>query len=242
MTLPHLLIQFCNDDTGSYPRPDFQGANQVITNLQQAVTANQQGITLYATAITSDTFNPVNTLDPAFTVPAFPAYPPQPTPVPTQAPQNPVSDPATATAVSHQTTSNFTAYNQAVAALEQQIASARATMTTDTQPLMSWNPPVDFVTSVLGCFQLAASRFAGKSDKKLIYIHFGSSKQHEDVDYTQSFVTNHSLAGVMVFHVIFFYAENAQTSTQIKHDWCAYLSPLERAPCCLMIPLRRRRC
>ena len=142
--------------------------------------------------------------------------------MPTQAPQNPVSDPATATAVSHQTTQGVIEHNQAVAALDQQIAIARATVTKDTQRLTSWNPPVDKrATSILGCFQLAASRLQGQSAAKLVYVA-SDLENNTDVDYTQSFVTQQALKAVTV-HVIFLFSQNAQRDQQKRHDWCAYL-------------------
>jgi hypothetical protein len=222
-TRPPLLIQFCNDDTGSFPRKDFQGANQLMaSSLEQAVSANQQGVTLYATAITHNTFDPSNTLNPAFIVPEIPAYETPPTPVPTHGPQDPVTDPATATAISQQTNSGVISYNGSVASLDQTIEKAKNDVKNDVARLISWNPKVDNIaTSILGCFQLAASRFQGQSGAKLIYVA-SDLENNTDVDYTQSFVQSHSLAGVIV-HVIYFVSPSAARDQQKRAKWCPFL-------------------
>ncbi len=218
-----LLIQFCNDDTGSFPRKDFQGANQLMaSSLEQAVSANQRGVTLYATAITHNTFDPSNTLNPAFIVPEIKAYETPPTPVPTHAPQDPVTDPATATAISQQTSSGVATYNGTVATLDQTIDKVKNDVKTDVARLTSWNPRVDNIaTSILGCFQLAASRFQGQSGIKLIYIA-SDLENNTDVDYTQSFVQSHGLAGVIV-HVIYFVSPSASRDQQKRAKWCPFL-------------------
>ena len=67
---PHTLVQYCVDDTGSYDRTYFHQANDlVVQNLINAVQPNSDELTLYATAITSDTAKSENTL-PAFVIPA----------------------------------------------------------------------------------------------------------------------------------------------------------------------------
>src|SRR5215510_12658829 len=55
-------IQYCVDDTGSYPRDDFHGANKLIAqNLVDAVTPNSDGLTLYVTLINSKTYDSSST-------------------------------------------------------------------------------------------------------------------------------------------------------------------------------------
>lgn len=222
-TRPPLLIQFCNDDTGSFPRKDFTGANQLMAkSLEDAVSANQQGVTLFATAITHNTFDPNNTLDPAFSIPAIPAFQPAPTPVPTHEANDPVTDPATATAVSDQNISGITAYNDGVAKLQKTVSDTAAAVAKDAKRLTSWNPKVDYVaTSILGCFQLAASRFQNQSGAKLIYIA-SDLENNTDVDYTQSFVTSQGLKGAIV-HVIYFVSPNATSAQQKRAQWCPFL-------------------
>jgi hypothetical protein len=222
-TRPALLIQYCDDDTGSYPRQYFCGANQLMaSSLEQAITANQNGITLYATAITHNTFDPANTLTPAFSIPAIQAYPVPPTPYPTPVPQGPVTDPPTETAVAKQNDQAIINYNQSVAAINQKIQQAQAAAKHDGGRLTVWDPPVDTSgTSILGCFQLAASRFAGQSDMKMIYIA-SDLENNTDVDYTQSFVTDHRLAGVIV-HVIYLYSQSASQDSAKRAQWCRYL-------------------
>jgi hypothetical protein len=220
---PALLIQFCNDDTGSFPRTDFHGANKLISSsLVQSITANQGGVTLYATAITHNTFDSTNTLAPAFIVPAIPAYGVPPTPLPTIAAENPITDPPTQTAVANSTTKGVTDYNGTVAFIDQKISDAQQSMTSDMKRLTSWNPPLDTIaTSILGCFQLAGSRFQNQPGAKMIYIA-SDLDNNTDVDYTQNFVTEHSLAGAIV-HVIYFVSPSAASDQQKRAQWCPLL-------------------
>jgi hypothetical protein len=222
-TRPQLLIQYCDDDTGSYNRPLFFQANTVIADsLQSAVTANQEGVTLYATAITHNTFDPSNTLNPAIQIPAIPAYPTPPTPVPTKAPDNPVFDNATATAVQAQTLGQITAYNQGVVQIDATIQTAKTGVQQDITRLTKWKPPIDAIgTSVLGCFQLAATRFQGQTGVKMLYIA-SDLENNSDVDFTQNFVKERSLNGAIV-HVIFFYSRNAGRDQEKRAQWCPYL-------------------
>jgi hypothetical protein len=179
-------------------------------------------VTLFATAITHNTFDPKNTLDPAFKVPAIPAYPTPPTPVPTHAPQDPVTDPPTATAVSQQTTSGILTYNQSVASIDQMITNAKTSVQKDAVRLTKWSPPVDNIaTSILGCFQLAASRFQNQPGTKMIYIA-SDLENNTDVDYTQSFVTSKSLSDVIV-HIIYFVSSSAGRDHEKRAQWCPFL-------------------
>lgn len=221
---PKLIIQYCADTTGSYPRGDFQGANHLIaTTLESAVTANQGGVTLYATKISHNTFDPSNTLTPAFSVPAIPSYGTPPTPVPTHAPEDPITDNATATAVAVQTGKGITDYNSTVVAIDQQVKDAQTHVSADVQRLTSWNPPLDNAgTSVLGCLQLAASRFQGQSGQKMLYIA-SDLGNNTDVDYTQNFVKDHALSGAIV-HMIYFYSPSASAGQQTRTSWCNLLT------------------
>jgi hypothetical protein len=222
-TRPALLIQYCDDDTGSFPRGDFQGANKLMADsLGDAIKANQDGITLYATAITHNTFDSSNTLSPAFNIPAITAYGTPPTPVPTIVAQNPVTDPPTETAVANQTGKGISDYNGTVAVIDQKIDAAKKAAAADTQRLTSWDPPLDTVaTSILGCFQLAASRFQNQPGTKMIYIA-SDLENNTDVDYTQNFVTQKGLAGAIV-HVIFFVSPSAARDQQKRAQWCPLL-------------------
>src|SRR5579859_7288498 len=64
--VPHrgpVLVQYCVDDTGSYPRGLFSGANKLVaSSLVLSVVPNSEGLVLYATQITSTTFDASNTL------------------------------------------------------------------------------------------------------------------------------------------------------------------------------------
>src|SRR5487761_2554213 len=218
---PPLLIQFCNDDTGSYPRSDFNNADQKIaSSLENAVTANQQGVTLYATAITHNTFDPSNTLS-TFTILPSPVFAPTPSPIPITH-LDPFTDPPSWTAIAKQNEQAIYTYNGTATAEDQQIQTNKTAITNAVKKLTSWNPPVDDIaTSILGCFQLAAQRFVGQPGVKMIYIA-SDLENNTDVDYTQNFVKAHSLAGVIV-HVIYFYSQDAGRNYEKEHAWCPYL-------------------
>lgn len=223
VTRPPLIVQFCNDDTGSFPRDDFHGASTLMgDSLVAATTANQGGVMLYATAITHNTFDPANTLSPVFTVPMIPAFPIAPTPIPTYEPENPISDPQTAEAVRNGTTQGVIAYNQSVADIIQQIKAAKATVTQDVTRLTSWDPKVDTsATSVQGCFALAASHFKGQSGTKIMYVA-SDLENNTNVDASSDFVTSHALADVIV-HVIFLVSPSASRDQQKRDFWCPFL-------------------
>jgi hypothetical protein len=222
-TRPSVLIQYCDDTTASYPHTYFLAANKLIaSSLQQAVTANQDGVTLYATAINHNTFDPRNTLS-TFTIPAVPAYGAPPTPWPTNAPANPVTDNATATAISDKTQQGIQVYNGTVTVVDQKLNAAKSQVNAELGRLAKWNPGVDSSgTSILGCFQLAVSRFENQPGAKMIYIA-SDMENTTDIDYTASFVKDQSLAGVIV-HVIFFYSPSASRDQQKRAQWCPLLT------------------
>lgn len=220
---PALFVQYCDDDTGSYPSPYFAQANALMaTTLKNSVTTNQGGVTLYATAITHNTFDARNTLAP-FTIPAIPSYGVPPTPWPTHAAVNPVTDNATATAVEAETGKGIADYNATVAQVDQQLEGAKSAVNKDVKRLTSWKPQVDTIaTSVLGCLQLAAERFQGQSGQKMLYIA-SDMRNNTEVDATQNFAKDHRLSGVIV-HVIFFYSPTAAANEQKSTYWCRLLT------------------
>jgi hypothetical protein len=218
---PHrgpVLVQYCDDDTGSYPRSDFAAANRLVANsLIQSVAPNSEGLVLYATSITSDTFNPANTLAP-FIIPRIDNYPTLPTPLPTPRQDNPISYPATATAAADQNNTAYATYNAAIDAVNNQLAFARGQITQDVKRLTSWNPPVDFrATSVWGCLQLARDRFHGQPGTKYLIIA-SDMENNTNVDFTSDFASSHALSGVNV-HVIFYVCQSASTCGQKTATW-----------------------
>lgn len=220
-----IIVQFCSDVTTSYPREDFQRANQLIANsLAQAVRPDQDGVTLYATAITHNTFDPANTLDPPFVVPAIGPYPAFPTPVPTAKPLDPVSDSATATAIASKNSVAVTAYNQAVQATVSNVQGVQKSVTGDVARLNTWNPPADnTATSIYGCLELARDRFNGHAETKLLYIA-SDLENNTNVDETNTLEASQGLKGAIV-HMIFFYSESAARRDAKVAIWC----PLMRA-------------
>jgi hypothetical protein len=221
VTVPHQaarLVQYCVDDTGSYPHYDFQQANGLVaTSLPATVRANSDGLTLYATLITSNTFDPSNSLAP-FIVPGVPNYPALPTPEPTPAQANPVSYSATATTVANDENAAIASYNGQVAALNTQIQTARTQVGSDAKRLSSWNPAVDSrATSVWGCLQLARQRFTGQSATKQLIIA-SDMQNNTGVDYTADFESSQALKGVAI-RVIFYVCQNAGSCQSLEDSW-----------------------
>ncbi len=222
VTTPHrdaIFVQYCADDTGSYPRADFFLANKLVaSSLGQSVAANSDGLQAYATAITSDTYNPSNTLAP-FVIPAIAAYPSLPTPLPTPPNDNPVSYSATATTVANQNNAGITSYNDAVAQTTAQVKAVETQVTTDAKRLANWNPKIDSkATSVWGCLQLARQRFATQSGTK--YLIIASDMQNNtSVDYTSDFTAHQYLKGVNV-SVIYYVCQNGAGACQsLQNQW-----------------------
>lgn len=215
---PPVLVQLCVDDTGSYPRTYFQQANKkVATSLTQSVVANSSGLVLYATLITSTTYDPSNTLAP-FTIPAIANYPALPTPLPTPDQSNPISYSATATAAANQQDAAIRAYNSQMATVNTQIQVTRTQVANDAKRLTSWSPKTDSAaTSVWGCLQLARQRFASQPGVK--YLIIASDMQNNtNVDYTKDFESSQALKGVNV-HVIYYYCQAAGSCQDLASKW-----------------------
>jgi hypothetical protein len=213
-----VLVQYCADNSGVYPQDDFHRANQLVAaSLVGSVGANADGLTLYATHFASNTFDPSNTLPP-FSVPATPAYPALPTPLPTASQANPVSYSATATAIANQQNAAIAAYNSQMAHVGAQVTATRSQVTNDAQRLINWNPPADNgATSVWGCLQLARQRLAGTAATK--YLIIASDMQYTTgVDYTADFQAAQALKGITV-HVIYQYCENAGECQSLAAHW-----------------------
>jgi hypothetical protein len=220
-SVPHrgpVLVQYCADDTGSYPRGLFGSANMAVANsLIQSVQPNSEGLVLYATLITSMTFDASNTLAP-FVIPAIGNYPALPTPLPTPAEANPVSFSATATAVARQDSANVVAYNAAVAQVNTRLQVTKGQVTDDSKRLTGWEPAIDSTaTSVWGCLQLARQRFAGQPGTKYLIIA-SDMDNNTDVDFTADFTASQALKGVIV-NVIFYYCQQAGVCQDRANSW-----------------------
>jgi hypothetical protein len=225
VTLTHrgpMLIQYCGDDTGSYPRGDFALANhQVANSLVASVRANADGIVLYATAITSNTYDPSNTLAP-FVVPAITNYPALPTPLPTPSQANPVSYTATATAVANENAAGIGAYNADMATVNSRVSVIRGQVAADVARLTNWAPPIDATaTSVWGCLQLARQRFNGQPGAKYLIVA-SDMDNNSDVDYTSDFQASQALKGVNV-HVIYYVCQAAGQCQDRANYWTPIL-------------------
>lgn len=220
---PATLVQYCVDDTGSFDRQYFHQANDLVAqNLTNAVLPNSQGLTLYATAITSDTAKSENTL-PAFVIPptgqppAFPSLTPTPTPGDTDS----FNAGAVKTKIDGANSKQIADYNQQMQDYVNSLQSAQTKVTQDAGRLHSWNPPVDArATSVFGCLALAQQRFEGASGKKYLVIA-SDMANNTCVD-----CVGLNLRGVKV-HVIFFKSNNAVEAQQKQDYWQGIFSQAE---------------
>jgi hypothetical protein len=206
-------IQYCVDDTGSYPRDDFRGANQLIAqSLIDAVTPNSDGLILYATLINSKTFDSSSTLDP-FQIPATAAYPTFPTPLPTPTEGNPISYAKEKQAAQAKNDGAITAYNDQVAAVRKQLDDLKQQVSADATRLVNLNPAVDHTaTSVWGCLQLARTRFQQHPGTHYLVIA-SDLENNTSVDYTADFQGTRALDGVHVAIVYYSCASGCQTKT-----------------------------
>jgi hypothetical protein len=213
-----VVVQYCADDTTTYPRSDFVEANQLTAkSLVDAVVPYSDGLTLYATLITSHTFDSSNTLAP-FIIPAVPNYPALPTPIPTPNQANPVSYSATTTAVANENSANIAAYNAAMSRAAAQIQTIRNQVAADAQRLTSWRPAEDATaSSVWGCLQLARTRFQTQSGTKYLIIA-SNMRNNTNVDYTSYFESSKALAGVRVI-VVFYPCEFAGPCELLYEKW-----------------------
>jgi hypothetical protein len=208
-------IQYCVDDTGSYPRDDFRGANQLIAqSLIDAVTPNSDGLILYATLINSKTFDSSSTLDP-FQIPATAAYPTLPTPLLTPTEGNPISYAKEKQAAQAKNDDAITAYNDQVAAVRKQLDDLKQQVSADATRLVNLNPAVDHTaTSVWGCLQLARTRFQQHPGTHYLVIA-SDLENNTSVDYTADFQGMRALDGVHVA-IVYYYcatASGCQTKT-----------------------------
>jgi uncharacterized coiled-coil protein SlyX len=211
-------IQYCVDDTGSYPRDDFHGANQLIAqNLVNAVVPNSDGLTLYATLINSKTFDSSSTLDP-FQIPTIAPYPSLPTPIPTPTEGNPISYAKEKQAAQAKNDDAIRAYNDQLANTKKQVDDLKKQVAADTNRLVNLNPPVDRnATSVWGCLQLARTRFQQNPGAHYLVIA-SDMENNTSVDYTADFQRSKGLDGVNVA-VVYFYCSNARSCQNTTAQW-----------------------
>jgi hypothetical protein len=221
MTSAHrdkVTVQYCADDTGSYPREDFRGANQLVAQgLIDAVAANSDGLTLYATLINSKTFDPASTLDP-FQIPATAAYPTLPAPIPTPTEGNPISYAKEKQAAQAQNDGAIRTYNDQMASAKKQLDDLKKQVSADANRLVNLNPAVDRnATSIWGCLQLARTRF--QQNPGVHYLVIASDMENNtSVDYTADFQRARALDGVQVA-VIYYYCANANSCQGKTAQW-----------------------
>jgi hypothetical protein len=211
-------IQYCVDDTGSYPREDFQGANKLIAqNLVNAVTPNSDGLTLYATLINSKTFDSSSTLDP-FQIPAIAPYPSLPAPIPTPTEGNPISYAKEKQAAQAKNDDAIKSYNDQLASVKKQVEDLKKQVSSDTNRLVNLNPAIDpAATSVWGCLELARDKFKDNPGKHYLVIA-SDMKNNTNVDKTSDFQSSQALKDVHVA-VVYFYCSNARSCQSTTAQW-----------------------
>jgi hypothetical protein len=180
-----VTIQYGADDTGSYPRDNFRGANQLIEqSLINSVAASSDGLTRYATLINSKTVDSSSTLDPC-QIPAIVAYPALPTPLPTEG--NPISYAKEKQAAQARNDVAITAYNNPMATAKRQLGELKQQVSADAIRLVNLNPAVDHTaTSVWGCLQLARTRFQQNPGTQYL-VTASDLENTTSVDYTADF-------------------------------------------------------
>jgi len=221
MTRAHrdkVTIQYCADDTGSYPREDFRGANQLVAqSLINAVAANADNLTLYATLINSKTFDPASTLDP-FQIPATAAYPTLPAPLPTPTEGNPISYAKENQAAQAKNDDAIKAYNDQMASAKKQLDDLKQQVSADANRLVNLNPAVDYTaTSVWGCLQLARTRFQQNPGTHYLVIA-SDLENNTSVDYTADFQGTRALDGVHVA-IVYYYCATASSCQNKTAQW-----------------------
>jgi hypothetical protein len=212
------IIQYCVDNTGSYPREDFHGANQLVAqNLIDAVVPNSDGLTLYATLINSRTFDSASSLDP-FQIPRIAPYPALPAPIPTPTEGNPISYAKEKQAAQAKNDDAIKAYNDQMAAAKQQVDDLKKQVAADSNRLVTLDPPLDRnATSVWGCLQLARTRFQQNPGTHYLVIA-SDMENNTSVDYTADFARAHALDGVNVA-VVYYYCSNARSCQSTTAQW-----------------------
>jgi len=211
-------IQYCVDDTASYPRDDFHGANQLIAqSLVDAVTPNSDGLTLYATLINSKTGDSSSTLDP-FQIPSIAPYPSLPVPIPTPTEGNPISYAKEKQAAQAKNDDAIKAYNDQLASVKKQVEDLKKQVGSDGNRLVNLNPAVDRdATSVWGCLQLARTRFAQNPGTHYLVIA-SDMENNTSVDYTGDFQSSQALKDVHVA-VVYFYCSNSRSCQSVTAQW-----------------------
>ncbi len=215
---PTVFLQYCGDNTGSYPRQYFLEANRYIADsLDAAVQLNQDGVTAYITLITSSTYNPKDTVL-TVTIPATPNNPPAPslaTPTPSG---NPFKDGQVRATAAANTGNEEQQYQATLAANQQLLQQVRTQVHTQTNRLRELAPPTENIsTSIWGCLDLASQRLAEKAGIKLLVIA-SDMENNTDQDKTANFIQSHALKGVAV-SVIFYYCQVAVECQQKTTSW-----------------------
>ncbi len=164
-------IDACVNTTSTYPASLLHQALGLITSSVSAmVQPNWDGANVYVNSLADPTAASATV---ALHIPAIPDYPPSPTvqATPTTNPNNPyASSPAQAT-VAATNASTISAYNQQVQTVEQQLSTAKATVSSWAQHLMSMPSTQGVGPADLDqCIELASHRFNNYPGEKWLVI------------------------------------------------------------------------
>lgn len=163
----HLTVGYCADGTWSVPTTLFTGANRFVADsIDQGVTLNQDGLTVFETYVSAHPYLPQNTF--TITVPALPAPPtPNIAPTPTPNPNNVYGSSAAQSTVTAVNAQAEQAYQAQMAQLNAQLAATKAQVKTQTDRLRKLPRPAGAEatqTSLWSCIELQAQRLQQTHD------------------------------------------------------------------------------
>ena len=212
---PHKTIDVWLDDTSTYPREYFtQAKNALADAIDQSIQVNSGGLVVFINIITSNSWNPDNTL---LTI-VVPPIGPDPLPPVLQAKQTQTGDPFTdaqaAKKVNDANAQTLAQYQATLLAHHAVLATVRGQVRRLTDTLRNLNPAIDTRgVDLWGMFGRASQRLnAGKSMRILI---IASSLEQNT---WRQFAPYETLWGVHV-RVLWHYCLNAPDCIQTDTFW-----------------------
>lgn len=213
---PHRTVQYCPDDTGSYPGAFFHQANRQVADwLDQTVQINQDGLDLYTSPITSDTYG-----EPELTisVPAISPDPAMPDPLPAPTPSgNYIKDQQAHDAWQRDETKRAQEWMQAVQQHHDQVRQIQQQVHQKTNALRGLTLPIDHqATDIYGCLDRASDHFRNQGGVHLVIL----ATDLEGNTSTEQASIN--LSGALVI-VIWQFCHDAPRCAQVTREWRAYV-------------------
>lgn len=212
---PYRVVQYCADITSSYPRKDFQEANNAVANwIDQAVEPNESGLVVYVNLINSNSFDPSSTVL-TIIVPPFPADTPRPEQLPPPKPTgNYMLDAQNKDTVRHENADLFNAWQQTLKEHHRKLVQLRQAIKVQTDMLRALNPSLDTVsTDEFGCVKRASLRFQNIAGRKILLL----ATDLENNTW-QEWTPEYPLVGGRV-EVIWHYCLNAPECDENESNW-----------------------